>query len=434
MDYKISVEEKGEITRNISIEIPRAVFNRRFDSVLAQTTGRVRLKGFRPGRAPKAMVAKLYGTQIHSDVLSEFVSAAYRDAVTQHSLKVVGQPEINIEDANAEDDVKITAAVAVYPEPEIGNFRGLSFEAEAEEFSPELVTERIDGFREQHSKLEQVTGRNGVVATDIVKVDLSGTVDGAPFEGSVRKDHFLELGKETMFPGVEDVLVGAKVGETKTAQFAVPEGSPAELEGKLADYTIVVTGIFERVIPELTVEMVKETGVAEDIDGFKKFVADQLEKEITQKNEMQREESLFRKLIELNEFEVPQALLDQEIRSILMEMKFLDPSKEESYRVNVEAFRDGLGKSAEFRVRRAIILSKIIEQEKITAEDSEVDTWLDTVAERHGRTREDINRVYGFPKNTSQLKDMVISEKMVRTMLDSATITVTKRAAVEEQV
>jgi trigger factor len=423
MDCRTSVEEKGEIARSISIEIPRALVNEEYERELTKTVAHVHVKGFRQGRAPKAMVAKLYGPQIQGEVLKKVITDAYKEAVQNHSLEVVGYPDISID--NEEDldkDLVVRAEVSVYPKPEVENYLGLEFSVDVEEASEESIAERIEGLRQQHAELAPIADRRVAQMGDTAQVDYAGTIDGASFEGSSGDNAYVDMGSGKSLPGIEEALAGMTVGEEKSVEVVMPEESGKDVVGKNAEYKLSLKGLFTRVVPEIDDDFAKKTKLAEDAAGLNKAIREQMERDAKRVNQIAREDKLFAALIENNPFEVPQVLTDEEIRAILFEMRLLDPRQDSSYQVDVARFREVLGKTAEFRVRRAIILAKIIEKENMKFNDEEIDGWLNELAASEGVSREEVNKIYGFPKQMSRLKDMMASRKMIEKLLGASKI------------
>jgi trigger factor len=429
MDYKISIEEKSEVNRNINIEIPRELYQEQFNKRLAKTASQAKLKGFRPGRAPRAIVAKMYGDQIHNDVVGEMVSEAYHSAIKEHSINVIGMPDINIEDEDKEKALKITAAVSVYPEPVIKDYEGVSFEAEVATFSEDELEKRVDGLREQASKIETNADKTVVEDGDLVMIDYQAQLEGEEEPSEKNEGTYVEVGSGKAFKEIEDALVGAKVGDELVVDVIMPEEAEENLRGKKTSYTVTVKSICTKILPEMDDEFAKTTGLGENVEEVRNHVRKQIESEIEQRNTAAREEGLFQAIFANNTFEVPQEMVDQEIRRILLEMNILNPQDEKSYSMDVTRFREPLGEGASKRVRQNVVLQRIIEQEELSFEDDAVDAWLTEVAESEGKERSEIDKAYGFPGNTARIKDFMAMRKTIERLLDAANITEVAPAA-----
>lgn len=425
MDVKVSVEQSGEVTRNVEIAIPHEMYDAQFDAALAQAIPRVRIKGFRPGRAPKAVVAKMHGDALHQDVVSKLINDAYNDAVREHDLRVVGNPSIDLKEFKKGEDLCFTAKVDVFPEPKIENYEALKIEVEVEpeEVSDEDVQAELDGLRERFASLEPIEGRDVVEDGDIATVDFSGTVEGEPFAGSDRKGVVLEIGKSERFVDFDKALIGLKVGEESEVEVTLPEDiGDDKIGGKKAVYQVLVHKLERKELPELDDELAKKTQVAQTIDELRDYIKNTMQQQKKEQNKNLRQTKLFEAILEKNDFDVPQTLVDEEIREILFEMGLLDRRKEESYKINVAQFRDSLNDGARFRVRRYILLEQIIDQENFEIKDADVDAWLDAQAEESKVSREEVEKAFGLPDNERVIRKMITREQMTEKLLADAKI------------
>ena len=152
MEYKSDIETLSESTRKIKIEISQDSYQTKFNKLLNRTASMADLKGFRKGKAPKSYIKKMYGPQIKSDVIGELFDHAYKEVVTKNNLKIVGQPKIEFDDIDGENkdskadekkDIIINAEVALYPEPEIKDYKNLKLAVEKEKYSDDLLDQRI---------------------------------------------------------------------------------------------------------------------------------------------------------------------------------------------------------------------------------------------------------------------------------------------------
>jgi trigger factor len=432
-DYKVDIETTGEISRSINIEIPRAVYQSRFSKALNATSKKAAIKGFRPGKVPMKVVEKLYGPQIRHEVLSEITAEAYDSAVKQHELEVVGRPAIDFQDEKEGEDLKIVANIEILPRPKITGYSELTLEAEVVEASEEEFQESVKQFLQSHAKFEQIKDRTVIAEGDIVKLSYDGKSDGNELQGASAKGVFLELGKGTM-PELEEKLAGVELNKETVIEVDYSSDSPkANLAGKQVQYTVTADSIYARTIPELSDELAVASGLAQTVDELKTSLRSSYDKDVEQRNKTSREAALFAAIQEKNPFEIPQVMIDEEIRSILFEMRLLDSRKRESYNVDVTRFREPLGESATGRVQKLIVLDRIIEQEKFSVADQDIEAWLDSLAAEHKQSREDINRFVGYPARLDNLKTALGREKMIDKLLESATIKEKKTAAKSEE-
>ncbi len=429
MDIKTTVEETNEVERRIVIEIPAKIYDEKFSKSLSQVADRAQIKGFRPGRAPRALVLKLYGDKIGNDVLGELIGSAYRDVVKERELKVIGDPEIAVDRVGDAQDLKVTANVALLPEPKIENYLGISAEVLIDEVHEIDRTKVYEGLRERHHKLEP-TSKTKAEKGDVVTFDCAGTIDGKKFEGSDQSDVVVEIGANRL-PGVIDQgLIGMEIGGSREVELPA---SAEEIDGEdskpeeVAKYTLTLKKIERKILPELTDEFVKETGIAENLADLQKKVEERLEREVESQNRMAREAGVFQAIGTKNEFKIPQRMIDEEMRQIFFERGMLDASKQDAYRVDMTPFRDRLGEAATERVRKAIIMKQIIEQEKIEVSQAELDEWLDARAKELNCAREKVKEVYRLEDSLSTLRRSLAIKKVTDLLLEKAKLKEKKR-------
>ena len=424
-DVRVSIETVGEIDRNINIEIPRALYDSRFNEALSNTVQKVSLKGFRPGKAPKTMVAKLYGERLHAEVVEGLVSRAYDNAVKEHALRVVGQPEVTVDNEDKASDLKVTAKVSVFPQPEIKDFRDVSFEVEVEPFNAESVDARIEEIRGSLASFEKIEDKSQVTDGDVFVVDFDGLIDGAAFKGSKRENAVIEIGQGKFPPEFEDGIRQLGIGEEGEVEVTMPaDFEDSEVAGKTATYKVTVRSMHRKLLPALDDEFAKKTGYAETFPELREKVEFSMKRETEEKNKRARENKLFQEIINKNSFEIPKSMIEDEVRNILFEMRVLDPKDRRSYEVDVARFSEHLGGQAEFRVRKSVVLDRLIEQEKRTdVSDEALEAWLNKLATDAEQTRDELNKEIGFPKRKGWLKDVCARQQLIDELLEGAKIT-----------
>ena len=423
MEVKTTVEHQSDIEKNIKIEIDRDLFNDKVKQRLGSAVGQVQLKGFRKGKAPKDLVEKLYGGHLRTEVLSELINSAYSAAVTENGLKVVGLPEIDIQDFSGEGPIQATAKVSIVPTPEIKNYFNESFEVEIFKPCDRDVSLELEKIQEQFSKLEDIEGRDIIEEGDVVTFDYTGQVDGVEYSELAGNGSVVEVKETRVREELKVGLLGKKLGEISEVNLPVSEQSKnSAIAGKTAQYRLIPRKIQKRVLHELNDELAEKARRGKTIEELKSNILKQIDANAEKQNRAAKETKLFEQLIEKNAFDVPQSLIDEEIRSILFEFGALDPNQDESYRRDVTSFRDSLSKPAETRVRRAIILSQLIKQENTVVDDAGIEGWLEERKEQIGCDREEVNRMYDYPKSKSRLKAFITEQKMIDKLLEKANI------------
>lgn len=428
MNCKISVEPQGEVYRNIHIAIPHEEYSKRFDVALGKTAAKVRLKGFRPGRAPKAMVAKLYGTEIHQEVMETLASSALRTAMKEHELEIIGRPQVSFKDVEPQKDVEITANVAIAPRPKIEHFEKLAFDVPTRKVTDADYERELESLRERQAKYHKVEGRDDARTGDYVVVSYEATVEGEPLPGTKPEKRFIRLGSDMLMKELDEAIVGMKRGEEKVVQVPLSEKyTDASVAGKMADYKVSLIEIEDKELPEINDELAKASGLAETAAELPAALRAALEKAFDEQNTQQRERKLFETLIEKNPFEVPQVMVDEEIRSILFEMNALDRRRRDHYEMDMTPFRKPLEAQASYRVKSIILLDQLLETSNIEPTEEELESWLNELVSKGGfKSRDELNRQLGLPEAMPRLKTIYLREKTTERLLAEAKITETE--------
>ena len=429
MDFQISVEDKGEVYRGIRIQIPRALYDDRMKNAVMKASRQVKMKGFRPGRVPPDMVAKMYGQELKAEVMDELVQQALDRAYEDHKLSVVGVSSVEMEPEQGDGDLAVKAEVAIFPEPEIKKFRGLSVEIEKPEVNEDVVEKYLASFLESRAKFEPREENEAVSAGDGVVVDRVAVIEGAS-DSPLKKDNELMIlaGKRAgdLPEEIRKALLGKKIGDEITVTVKHPEDYKQipELAGKTATYTITVKSVYSINIPTLNPQLMEEVAKVDNEEEFRKKLREDLNTEAERRYEVGKEEKLFEKLISENTFEVPQELIDHEIRNLLFEMGVLKREDRRAYQVDISRFRERLGQRAEFRVRSGIILGRVREQEGISVDDTDREEWITKTCERDKiDDREGFSKAVRAGDRERWFEDVVLREKVVKMLLESSTVT-----------
>lgn len=423
MDVNVAIESTGEISRTIAIGIPRSEYETRVSSRLKRAAGQAQIKGFRAGKAPIAVVQKLYGGRIQSDVMGELIDKAFRQAIQDNELEVVGRPDFDVSPLEDDRDLQVTVKVELYPRPQISNYEGIELELEKTTVTDESVDKHIDELLDRFAQQKEVSDRQELQSGDIAEVSYRAVIGEKVFDEN--ENVRIELGAGSYPEELEKALVGGKLGETREVLVPVPENiADPDVAGREALYSVSIKRIFEKIRPQLTEEFIKEKELGESLEDVQGKVRESLEQQSKNRFEQERDTLLFEKIIEANPFEMPQAIVDEEIRQILFEARLLDPSKEESFQFDMSQFRERLGKGAEFRARRRIVLERLIDQQDIKVEKGEVVAWLGSKAEEMERSQEEVEKLYDYPNSTSRLMEMITIERATEHLIGSAKITV----------
>ena len=346
-----------------------------------KTRGKFAVNGFRKGKAPKNVIEHAYGKGVfYEDALNLLFSENYGTVIEKNEKKftVVGDPDVSVE-ALSDEGVTLVASVPVKPEVKISSYKGIKIKEYAFTVKEEEVQSEIDRLLDRNARKVPVTDRaaqNG----DIVNIDFVGTVDGVKFDGGEAEGFDLTLGSGQFIPGFEDQVVGMNIGESKDVNVTFPENYQAEaLKGKPAVFAVKLNAIQGKELPELSDEFIKDATGSESVEAYKAKTLERLQKNADKRAVDATENSILEAIAANAEAEIPQAMIDREIDSLLQKFEYqlmYQGLKLQDYldflKVTEADFRKNYEEQAKKNVMHQLIISQIIKDENLEATEEEV--------------------------------------------------------------
>lgn len=390
----MSLKSTNNIETNkheVVVEVSAEVFNKAVNAVYRKEVKKINIPGFRKGKAPKAIIEKMYGEQVfYDDAIEAVYPEALGDAVVEAKLDVVGVENISVEEVG-KDGLTFKAIVIVKPEVAISDYAGISIVAKPTEVTDELIDAEIEKVRDRNSRLVTIEDRPAQDG-DITVIDFEGFVDEVAFDGGKAENFNLTLGSGQFIPGFEEQIVGKSTGEEFTIDVTFPEEYQAEeLAGKPAQFKIKLHEIKAKELPEVDDEFVKDVSEKETLDEYKEElkaeIAERLQKEADEDSERQ----IIDKLCDLLEAEVPEVMytnkvndmireFDMRLRSQGMDMK----TYLEFTGMDINTIGESYKPQAEKRVKLRLALEKIAELEGFTeVSDEDVEAEFTKIAEMY---------------------------------------------------
>lgn len=438
MELQVQVEKPSNIVRKLTVKVPSKVVDSHIQKGLAQVQRTASLKGFRKGHAPLSVIKQFYGEDVRHEVYHNLIDESLQEAVREQQLMTVGRPTIEAAEhktgAGEHDhtiqegqDLVYTATVEVIPELEVKSYTGLALTREKVEVGAADVEKVVEGLRDSHAELVPVaadaegksparTAKKG----DFVDLTFNGglvTESGIEEKEGMKGNRVLEIGSNTLIPGFEDQIVGLKAGETKTFRIQFPaEYHDKDIQGKEAEFTITVQELKEKKLPVLDDEFSKQMGY-ESLADLKKKAEEHLTREKTNEAESKLRGELVKKLIEKHEFEVPKALIDAQVRSLVQEwaehLKQQGASEQIIQQTVIQEL-ENLKKRADSQVRASLLLEAIAKKEDLSVKDEEIDAEMSKNA---ASMRVDVEKLREFyAKNPGRKEDLVFRLRQDKTL------------------
>ncbi|MGV3002377.1 trigger factor [Vibrio sp.] len=395
-----TVETLEGLERRLTITVPAANIEDAVTAELRNIAKNRRFDGFRKGKVPMKMVAKMYGQAVRQDVMGEVMQRHFIETIVKEKINPAGAPTFAPVETEEGKDLVFNATFEVYPEVELKGLENITVEKPAVEVKDEDVAEMLETLRKQQSTWTEV--EEAVSADSRATIDFVGFIDGEEFEGGKAEAFPLEMGQGRMIPGFEDGILGKKAGEEFSIDVNFPEDYHAEnLKGKSAKFDIKLSKVETRELPELTDEFVAKFGVNEGgVEALKTEVRKNMERELKQAVKGRIKEQAINGLVEQNEMDVPSALIDQEIEVLRQQAaQRFGGNPEAAAQLPRELFEE----QAARRVKVGLLLGEVIKSEELKADDDRVKALIEEMATAY----EDPSEVIAYYEQNEQMMNNI---------------------------
>ena len=372
------------------VSVDGETFEKAINKVYKKEVKKINIQGFRKGKAPRRIIEKMYGTEVfYDDAMQDCYPEALYAAAEEAGVKIVAVESLEAIEASAEG-FTFKAQVIVEPEMEIDDYKGIEIEKKSTEVTDELIEKEIEQVRERNSRLVTVEDRaaeNG----DTAVIDFEGFVDGEAFEGGKSEGYNLSLGSGNFIPGFEDQIVGHKAGEEFSIFVNFPEEYQAEeLQGKEAEFKIVLHEIKTKELPEVDDEFVQDVSDKETLEEYKEELRETVGKRLVDEAEKDVDDKIAEKLMELVQGEIPEAMYENQTNEMIRDFENrlrsqgLDMDTYMRYMgMDVNALKGMYRTDAEKRVKLRLALETIAKKENIEVTEADLDEEYGKLAETY---------------------------------------------------
>ncbi|MBE7565912.1 trigger factor [Acidithiobacillus thiooxidans] len=405
---QISTPEAAPLERHIHVTIPASEVESGVTQRLRNKARSARFPGFRPGKAPLAIVERHYGSDALMETFDQLINERYSQAVREQSLRPVGRPEVQVEKGGRGEDFVFTAVVEVYPEfePQIPTATVIRKSAVVTESDVDATIDIMRQQRRFYVKTERAAQNE-----DRVTVDFQGLMDGEPMPGGDVVDYQVVLGAGRLLPDIEQGLIGLSAGEEKSVSVQFPaDYHVAELAGKNAEFHLQVKEVAEAQLPELNAEFALALGIEDgDVAVLRQEVKENLEREAQRLSHAQVKSQLLDLVVESNQPDLPKQMLARELEQLQK-----DP--------NASAAGD-LENISRRRVVLGLVLSEVVRREKLQASSAEVTQVIRDMAEQYEDPDQFVAWYRSKPEQLEQAEAMVLEDKVVAWLLERVKVT-----------
>jgi trigger factor len=416
---RVSLSATGGLERRLEVAVPATEVAAEIEQRLKQISRTARLKGFRPGKAPFAVVRKQFGDQVRSEVVSDLMRSSFSEALTQEKLQPAAGPRIEPLAMPPDNDLRYAAFFEVLPEILVKSLDGVAIERPSADITEEDLDAMIESMRRQRPAFTVV--ERPAIATDRVTLDFEGRLDGKPFEGGEGRDVQVIIGSGQALAELEAGVTGAQAGERRTIPVAFPAEHPnKELAGRSADLDVTVKQVEAQGLPAVDDEFCKAYGVEEGgVEALRVEVRKSMERElagvIRNRLRVQVMDALYRE----NAIELPRALIDEQVQRLQIDMGRRMGARDVSQLPGREQFEE----PARRRVALGLLMNQIVQNEGLKADRERVLARLNDLIATYPNPDEARRAYVQNAEAMKQIESAVLEEQVVDWVLERAGIT-----------
>ena len=418
------VQTLDGLERRVEVSVAMADIEKQVKEELKKVARTAKAPGFRPGKVPMSMLERSHGPGIRYDVINREVGKAIDTTLAATGLRVAGAPTLEPKTEGVGDDtLAFNATFEVYPEIEVPDLSGVEVAKAVCEVSDAEVDRTVNILREQRAQYVAEDGR-AAADDDQVKIDFVGKIDDVAFEGGTAEDFAFVVGKGRMLTEFEEAVRGMKAGESKTFPLTFPEDYPGkEVAGKTAEFAVTVKEVGRPELPEVNEAFARELGQTEG--SVEKLMADirsNIEREVKSRLMARTKNSVMKALLEKAEFDVPKALVNNEIEnrtaSAREELKQRGIPNPESVPIPPETFAE----EAQRRVKLGLMIGELVNKAELQAKPEQVRAKIEMFAQNYEQPAEVVSYYLSDRQRRAEIEAVVLEDNVVDHVLASAKV------------
>ena len=426
MSIKVEkTDNKNELKLEFTVEAQK--FDETMKKVYFKTVKYFNIPGFRKGKAPMNIIERYYGKEIfYEDTFNEILQEVYDRELRESNITAVSYPNIDVKQIGKGQDLIFTAVVQTKPEVKPGKYKGIEIKKVEYNVSEDEINHELGHMQDRNSRMVTVDDR-AVENGDVTVIDFEGFVNGKAFEGGKAEGHELTIGSNTFIPGFEDQIIGMKIDEEKDINVKFPEEYfSKDLAGKDATFKVKLHEIKKKELPELDDEFAKDVSEFDTLKELKESIKEKLEKENEQKAKYETEEAAIKAVCDNTEIDIPSGMIETEIDHMEKDME----QRMQYQGLTLDMYLQMIGKTKEeFRkeyedqakdaVKSRLVIEAVAKEEKIEADDKEVDEKIKEMAENYGKTEDELKSNESL---RNYLKENLKTEKTIKFIVKNAKI------------
>ncbi len=425
---QVTVEDLSSIKKLLHIEVSEDAVNDELSRAYKDLKKKAKIKGYRPGKVPRPVLERIYKKDVCSDVLNRLIQTSFADAVKENSLDIIGQPSFDPPEFEGKGPYKYDATVEIRPEIGDVDFSGLTLEKSLYSVRDEEIDAQLKMLQKKMSQKKPLAEKRPLQMGDLALIDFEGFNKGAPFEETEKTENFtLKIGDSDFAKEFDEKLIGMNIGETREIEVHFPPDCKNERLADLdIDFKVVLNDINVEVVPEIDDEFARSLGNYEKLDDLRDVIRNNLQQGYEQRVKQELNEQVFQALLSRTNFEVPDSLVEHELNNMIAEaersLSASNISMEEAG-FNREKFSEKYRDTAVKQVQRHLILDKIIEQEKLSLSEEDLENSFKDISKTLNKPIEEVRKHYRQDHiKLMSLRQIILEKNAVDLIIESSVI------------
>ncbi len=425
---KVNVEDVNSVKKILHIEIPAEKVTEELNSAYSLLKKNAKIKGFRPGKAPRSVLERLYKKDVHADAASKLIQSSFADALKETGLNIIGSPLVDPPDLDAGGSYSFDATVEINPKLDDIEIKGLALKRTNYKVGDDDIDVQLKVLQKNMAKQVKIEEARPVQEGDFAVIDYEGFKDGHPYEATAKTENFtLKVGDGQIAKEFDEKLVGMNPGETRevSVMFAADYFNE-KLKNQQIDFQVTLREIRKEEISELDDAFAKSLGQFETLEDLKNMIKDNLTQGYEKRIEQELNEQVFEALINKTSFEVPEIMINYELENIISdtERRFSYQNRSlEDIGLTREKLQEQYRETAEKQARRHVLLNKVVEQEKLECSAEDLEKGFEDMAKTFNQPVEQIKGFYDQSKDQLEFfKHTLLEKQAIKLIIDNSKI------------
>lgn len=423
-----NVEKKDSKTASFQVEVDANEFDKAVTEAFNKNKSSISIPGFRKGKAPRAVVEGMYGSDVfYQDAIDALLAPAYEHGYDNCGLRIIGKPAVSNMDLSDDKVLTFTFDVELYPEVTLGEYKNLSAAKETFVITEEDVDSQINGVRKRNGRVIDL--ERAAQMGDNADIDFVGTLDGVAFDGGSAEGYELELGSNTFVPGFEEQIVGMNIGDVKDINITFPDDYTPEMAGKDVVFKVTLNGLSVTELPELDDDFVQDVSEFNTVEEYRADTRKDMERVMQEQMDAKWRTAIMTQACNNMTVEIPESMMEEKIDELihsyaanfgLTDPKMTTDDIKNMMGLDEEAINATIRPAAEYQIKQELLLDAIATAENIEITDEELEDYIKGAAETVGVTADQIRQYFGEEYIKNEFKKEKASKIVIESAVETA--------------